>query len=136
MRTRGVFVAALAALAVTVSLPAATPSASGPSAPTGVTGLALSGTVQVAWQPVSGANGYTVYRGTSPTTISTLLTPSAGITSTTYSDTSAVDGTTYYYAVRTIVGGVASPSSLTVQAKPVSRACSTGNGVVLENCYP
>ena len=37
-----------------------------PAAPTGLTGLALDGRVELAWQPVSGATGYTVYRGTSP----------------------------------------------------------------------
>jgi outer membrane lipoprotein SlyB len=64
------------------------------------------------------------------------LTAATGITGTSYTDTTAVNGTTYYYVVRSISGGVESANSLTVQSKPVSRACSTGNAVVLENCYP
>jgi hypothetical protein len=45
---------------------AAAPTAATPSSPTGVTGISLDGRVELAWQPVSGATGYSVYRATSP----------------------------------------------------------------------
>ena len=104
--------------------------------PAGVTGLALDSSVQLAWQPVSGASGYTVYRGTSAASITTLLTPAGGVATTSYTDATAGNGTTYYYAVRSVTGGVESPNSLTAQVTPRLRACSSGNPVVLENCFP
>jgi hypothetical protein len=101
------------------------------SAPAGVTAIAQDGGVSLAWQPVSGATGYRVYRGTSATNISTLV---GSPTSTTFTDT-ATNGTTYYYAVTTLGGGE-STKSTTAQARPVARSCSTGNAVVVENCFP
>ena len=40
-----------------------------------------------------------------------------------------------YPALRAIAVGGESADSLAVQATPVSRGCSSGNEVVLENCY-
>ena len=54
-----------------------------------------------------------------------------------FDDTAATDGTTYYYSVRAVVGGTEEAAgSPVVQASPVARSCSTGNPIVLENCYP
>ena len=119
-------------------LPAASPPAAvtTPTAATGVTGIALDGRVELAWQPVAGASGYTVYRGTTATSINTLLTGAGGVAGTTFTDNTASNNTTYYYAVRSVAGGVESANSNTVAAAPVARACSTGNAVVLENCLP
>src|SRR3954452_7994892 len=72
------------------------------SAPTGATAIAQDGAVTIAWQPVSGATGYRVYRGTSAASITTL---GGSPTSGSYTDTSATNGTTYYYAVTTVGGG-------------------------------
>ena len=65
-------------------------------APTGLVATKnLAAKIQVRWNSVSGATGYSVYRGTSAASMSFLtIAPSA-----TYDDTSAVVGTTYYYAV-------------------------------------
>ena len=133
MRRAAAALAALVALSVGVSgaLPAGAP-----SAPSGPTGIALSSSVQLAWQSVSGASGYTVYRGTSPTSITTRLTAVGGVAGTNYSDATAANGTTYYYAVTAVAAGVESTPSLAVQSTPRTRACSIGNPVVVENCYP
>jgi hypothetical protein len=106
------------------------------SPPAGVTGMALDGTVELAWQPAVGASAYSVYRGTTPTSITTQLTPVGGVVAPGFNDTTAVDGTTYYYVVRAIVAGAESGNSLVVKATPRARSCSSGNATVLENCYP
>jgi len=106
-----------------------------PAAPAGLTGMALDARVELAWQPVSGADHYTVYRGTSPGAITTAVTPAGGVTGTSFTDTTVANGTTYYYVARAVNTGTESVNSLTVQATPVPRSCSSGNAVVLENCY-
>jgi hypothetical protein len=126
---------ALGALALAVPSSSTFAGTGGP-APAGVTGIALDSSVQLAWQPVSGASGYTVYRGATPSSITTLLTPAGGVAATTFTDTTTSNGSTYYYAVRSVTGGVESGNSLLVQATPRLRACTAGNPVVLENCFP
>ena len=73
------------------------------AAPTGVTGIALDGQVQLAWQPAAGASAYNVYRGLTPGSITTAITPVGGVVTTGFTDTGAVNGTTYYYAVRAVI---------------------------------
>jgi hypothetical protein len=133
---RRLILVGLTLAALTVVLPSSSSFAvNGGPPPLGVTGLALSSSVQLAWQPVSGASAYNVYRGATPSSITNLLT-SGGVTSTAFTDATANNGTAYYYAVRSIVGGVESTNSLTTLATPRQRTCSTGNAVVLENCFP
>ncbi len=71
-----------------------------PAAPTGVS--ATDGTytdrVRITWNAVSGAAGYVVYRATSTSGTKTVLAHS--LASTSFDDTSAVAGTTYYYWVK------------------------------------
>jgi Domain of unknown function (DUF4082)/Bacterial Ig-like domain len=111
-------------------------SSAAPSAtPKGVTGIALDGRVGLAWQAVGGAGSYNVYRGTSPSAITSNLTPS-GVTAKSFTDTTVTNGTTYYYAVRSVSSGVESGNSAAVQATPAARSCTTGNAVVTENCFP
>jgi fibronectin type 3 domain-containing protein len=106
-----------------------------PAAPVGATGMALDGRVELAWQPVSGADHYSVYRGTTPSSITSAVTPAGGVTETSFTDPSAGNGTAYYYAVRAVNAGTESTNSLIVQATPAAQSCSTGNAVVRENCY-
>ena len=127
----------IVAVALAVALPSAAPTAGQPSAPGGATGMAQSNAVQLAWQSVSGGNTtYNVYRGTAMGSVNTLVSPAGGVTGTTFTDTTANNGTTYFYAVRAVQNGVESANSLIVQSTPVPQACSSGNAIVLENCYP
>jgi hypothetical protein len=126
----------LVAVAVATLLAGASAGAIAPTAPKGLTGIALDGSVGLAWQSVSGADHYSVYRGTSPSAVTTQVTPDGGVTSTSFTDSSAANGTTYYYVVRAVTLGLESSDSLVTQSAPASRSCSTGNAIVLENCYP
>ena len=82
-------VAVLAVSAPGVAEPAPTP-------PSGVTAIALDGKVSLAWPAVTGASGYRVYRGTSAATATTLVGSPTGAS---FVDTTAANGTTYFYAV-------------------------------------
>src|SRR5437764_6295990 len=127
----------IVAVALAVILPSAAPTAGQPAAPAGATGLALSNSVELAWQPVSGVASYAVYRGAAANAVSTLVSPAGGVAGTSFTDPTATNGSAYFYAVRAVASdGAESVNSLIVQATPVPRACSTGNAIVLENCYP
>ena len=120
-------VAVLAVSAPGVAEPAPTP-------PSGVTAIALDGKVSLAWPAVAGASGYRVYRGTSAATATTLV---GSPTSASYVDTTATNGTTWFYAVTARDGtGESAKSASLAQAKPLARSCSTGNATVVENCTP
>ena len=73
-----------------------------PAPPTGLAGFRPDGSydeLDLSWNPVSGANGYVVLRGTHPAGPYT----QAGTTSgTTFSDTGLVPSTTYYYVVEAV----------------------------------
>jgi hypothetical protein len=128
----------IVAVALAVILPSAAPTAGQPPTPSGPTGMALSNAVQLAWQATgNGTSFYNVYRGTSSGSVTTLVSPADGVTGTTFTDTTAQNGTTYFYAIRSSTSnGTESANSLLVKATPVPRACSSGNAIVLENCYP
>ncbi len=106
-----------------------------PAGPTGLTAIAGDGTVGLGWKAVSGATGYRVYRTTSVGGARTLLT-SSPVTGTTFSDTTALDTHTYYYVVTAVAASGESPISGYTGATPMALTCSTGNAIVLENCFP
>jgi hypothetical protein len=64
------------------------------------------------------------------------VTPPGGVVPTGFTDTGAVNGTTYYYVVRAVIAGAESTNSRVVEATPAAKSCSTGNPVVVENCFP
>jgi N,N-dimethylformamidase beta subunit-like, C-terminal/Concanavalin A-like lectin/glucanases superfamily/Bacterial Ig domain/Bacterial Ig-like domain len=134
--SRNISIAALLAALVALAAPAIASAAP----PTGVTGISLDGRVELAWQPAAGATDYAVYRGTSQGAITTKLnfgpTPPGGSPATTFTDLTPANGTTYFYAVRTVTSGVESANSRVVRAIPRARSCSTGNAVARENCFP
>ena len=97
--------------------PVATPPL--PAAPVNVTATANSGTqVTVTWSENIPPNGlpiqnYTIYRGTSSTSLAQVATRGAS----SFIDTGASPCTTYYYAITaTDTGQDVSPMSATVQA--------------------
>jgi Domain of unknown function (DUF4082)/Bacterial Ig-like domain len=104
------------------------------SPPRGVTAIASDNSVILAWQARANASGYVVYRGTTTKTVSTAI--SSTITSTTFTDSTAKNGTTYFYAVRSVSNGSTGPASSLAQATPQARYCSSGNAIVVENCFP
>lgn len=133
---RRLILGSCAAIVLMSLLPLSAATATQPSPPIGVTGISLDGRVELAWQPSPGATSYIVYRGATPASITTLVTFGAGVTTTSFSDTSVTNGQTYYYVVHAVASGVESTDSLVVQASPAGRSCTAGNPIVVENCYP
>jgi Malectin domain/Fibronectin type III domain len=68
-----------------------------PSNPTNLTGVAGSGQVALSWTASTGATNYKVFRGTAFDGEAT--TAIATVTSPSYTDTSATNGTLYFYEV-------------------------------------
>jgi hypothetical protein len=128
-------------LALATVVTAVAPAVASAAAPAGVTGMALDARVELSWQPAAGATAYKVYRGTTATTVTTplmaspLVPPDLNVPAS-FTDITAVNGTTYYYSVRAIIGGVESADSRLVKATPRARTCTGANVVVQENCLP
>jgi fibronectin type 3 domain-containing protein len=128
----------------------ATPQATVPSAPSGLVASGGAGSVSLSWSaPASDGGspvtGYNVYRGTSAGGES--ATPMAtGVTTTTFTDTTAVNGTTYFYTVAAVNAvGVSAQSNeasatpqpaATVPSAPQSPTASGGNGTVTVSWSP
>lgn len=78
----------------------------GPAIPTGISATAGNNLVSLSWSAASGANSYTVLRSTASGVEQVLA---AGVSGTSYTDSTAVNGTTYYYVVQAVntLGGSA-----------------------------
>ena len=118
-----------------------TPAVAQGAPPVGVTGMALDGRAEISWQPVAGATAYNVYRGTTAAAVNTPVSltgvpPPPMSAPASFIDTTAANGTTYFYGVRAVVGGVESANSRLVQVTPQARLCSGSNVVTQENCFP
>jgi hypothetical protein len=133
---RALYLAAIIALlGAAAAWPATQTAVSAPGAPLGTTAIALDGQVGIAWQPVEGATSYEVLRATTVAGPGTPISP-GGLSDTRFVDTTAVNGTTYFYRVLAIGPAGSSDPSAPAQARPRGRSCSTGNEVVQENCFP
>jgi fibronectin type 3 domain-containing protein len=117
----------------------ATPNAPGasPAVPTNLTATPGNALVTLAWSASVGATGYNVKRATTSGGPYTLL---AAPTSTGYTDSSAINGVTYYYVVSALtaagesansVQASATPSAASVApAAPTNLTATAGNAVV------
>ena len=99
---------------------AVTPSASAPSAPQGLFAPAGDNSVSLAWLPSDGATGYNIYRDGN-----LIATTSA----TTYTDTSARNGTAYGYAITANRGTQESGTSGAVSVTPIGVTPSAPVGI-------
>lgn len=108
----------------------------GISAPTISSATGTNGKVTLAWSKISDATSYRVFRATSATGAKTLL---KAVTTTTFTDTTATVGNTYYYFVRAYdsatgrLSGYSAGKSVTVKAgiaTPTITSVATGNGKV------
>ena len=108
------------------------------SAPTGLTATADYGEILLSWYPVSGATSYNIYRSTTSGGAYTLIGNTTGLT---YTDVTAVEGTTYYYVVTAVNVDVEGPYSTEVNAtEPIAASgmvgfwpFNEGNGTVLHD---
>ena len=89
-----------------------------PPAPTGLAATPGNNQVGLSWTAAAGATSYNVKRGTvSGGPYTTISTPGA-VTGSTYTDASALNGTTYYYVVSAVNGGGESLNSTQASATP------------------
>lgn len=109
-----------------------------PAAPTNLVASDGPTCVLLTWNAVSGAQSYTVYRSTTgaPGSFTSLA---SGITSTSYSDCTALPNVTYYYLVRAVsLDGQESPDSNVDSARviplPRSRTNEHEEGLVDGHC--
>jgi fibronectin type 3 domain-containing protein len=114
-----------------------------PSAPQSLTATGANGSVSLSWGAPSSdggspITGYDVFRGTSPRGES--ATPlAANVSARSFTDASAVNGTTYYYTVAAVNAVGVSPPSVeasataqaTVPSAPSGLVASGGNGSVV-----
>jgi predicted RNase H-related nuclease YkuK (DUF458 family) len=95
-----------------------------PPAPTNLAATSGNGSVSLSWTGSSGATSYNIYRGTSSGEESKITT---GVSATTYTDSSAVNGTTYFYEVTAVNSTGESGRSNEVKATPAS---GTGTNLI------
>lgn len=92
------------------------------AAPHGVTATAGNAQVAISWTLVTGATSYNVYRSTASGTQGTKIGSSA---TAGYTDSTAVNGTTYFYSITAVNGaGEGAVSSQSGPATPISSAIS------------
>ena len=121
-----------------------TPPATAPSAPQNLQAAPGNAQVALSWSAPSSTGGaplttYTVYRSTTSGILGSALSPGPGL-STSYADTTAANGTTYYYVVKAsnAVGeslpsneDSATPSApATAPSAPQSLGATAGNAQV------
>jgi hypothetical protein len=97
-------------------------------APTSLTATASSSTtINLAWTEAgSGITGFIVQRSTNGTTFTTLAS-NVSANASTYIDSTAVSGTTYYYQVIAVSSGINSAASNIASATTISSTANTTN---------
>ncbi|GBF74398.1 hypothetical protein PA598K_02741 [Paenibacillus sp. 598K] len=90
-----------------------------PAPPTGLKATTGDGQVSLAWAAAQG-EGYTYHVKRSTTSGGSYTTIAANVTEASYRDTTAVNGTTYYYVVTTVKQGLESAPSNEGSAQPTA----------------
>jgi len=104
----------------------ATPIAVVPPAPTGLAASTCSSSVSLTWNAAAGATGYRVKRATaSGGPYGVVGTPA----STSFTDGTAVNDTTYFYVVSAVNGSGESPNSAQVSATPPGSPTAAPTGL-------
>ena len=96
-----------------------------PGAPTGLTATAGNAVVNLSWTAGSGATGYYVKRATTTGSEAQI----ASVSATSYSDTTAANGTTYYYVVSAYNSYGTSGNSNEANATPSAPAPAAPTGL-------
>ncbi len=89
-----------------------------PAAPIGVAATAGPGRIELRWNVVAGATGYTVLRGSAAGGPYAAI--ANGVATNAHTDTAVDYGTTYYYVVAALKQLAESPRSAEVNARPLS----------------
>lgn len=89
-----------------------------PSAPVGVMAIGGDGQVSIVWSTTAGALEYKIYQSTTPGAYGVEAIATVGNDVSSYNVTGLINGTTYYFVVRTINPGGDSPNSNEVSATP------------------
>ncbi len=87
-----------------------------PAVPAGLAAAAGNASIELSWTASSEATSYNILRGTSSGSLSQIGTN----TTNSYTDSTASNGVTYYYAVQSVSASGTSVSSSTVQAQALS----------------
>ena len=98
-----------------------------PAAPTKLSATGGNASVALSWTASTGAATYNVYRSTTTGGETVLVT---GVTATTYTDTTAANGTTYYYEVTAVNASGESAKSNEASATPMAPPAATGGNAI------
>jgi fibronectin type 3 domain-containing protein len=101
---------------VDTSYDAGVPGDPGNTPPTSLTASAADSEVSLSWTAVAGATSYNILRGP---TVGSLVQIATSATNT-YQDTTAVNGTVYYYSIQSVGSGGTSANSSNLQVAPLS----------------
>lgn len=99
----------------------------GPATPTGLTATAGNAQVVLSWTASSGAVSYNVGRATVSGGPFTTISTSGAVTTTSYTNTSLTNGTTYYYVVSAVNAAGQSANSSQVSATPLAAPAVPAN---------
>ena len=106
-------------------------SSQAPATPTGLA-VTSTGPITLSWSGSSGASSYNVFRGTASGSITTKTLLAARVSGTSYTDTPALAGPTYYYQVTALNDSGQSSPSTEVSASLTSFTL-TGSAISSQN---
>ncbi|NDG85023.1 MAG: hypothetical protein EBX52_08310, partial [Proteobacteria bacterium] len=106
-----------------------------PQTPAGLAAVGGVANVSLTWNTAIGASTYTILRSTTSGSGYTALSSCTSIATTTCTDLTALNGTSYYYVVRSEGSGLLSANSSEVSAQPIS-SFSISSAAVTESGGP